>query len=390
MKQFKLFGSFILIIVIFLIAGQRTDTLFVSGGANITRLSTPSAGITSANVDTSHTRHMHADSATIPVFKGTKTLRDSTAFTGGVWGLRLTTPSAGITRANIDSSHTRHPTADSATIPVFKGNETHRADSVYFADIGRFAGKLYAPVADIDSLVGNVNIGSNLKVGSVNTLTSSSSPATIILDNSYADTADRKRCKMYILKDTATENYYGFGIGPRANFTYHTLYSHEFYVDDTLIMRIGDSLFTDKRNVKINGALSTTTINTGLGATEVPVFLDTTFYDSLYDYTTYRSRVLARIIKVGNLVTLYQPALYGIVSGSDVTIRGLPTSLLPTDTIRQNIKTISYSGYKPGSADIYNGVINLFRYYPATDDYDYLSGSAPVGINTSILQWMVY
>lgn len=52
--------------------------------------------------------------------------------------------------------------ADSATIPVFKGNETHRGDSNYFAGIGRFAGTLYAPKVDIDSMIGNVKIGGNI------------------------------------------------------------------------------------------------------------------------------------------------------------------------------------------------------------------------------------
>lgn len=70
-------------------AGTKTDTLYTSGGAYLTRLSTPAAGITRVNIDTSKTRHATADSATIPVLKGHTTKRDSTTFTGGIRGVRL-------------------------------------------------------------------------------------------------------------------------------------------------------------------------------------------------------------------------------------------------------------------------------------------------------------
>lgn len=66
-----------------------TDTIGVSGGLYTARLHTPSAGITAANIDTSKTRHATADSATIPVLKGHTTKRDSTTFTGGIRGVRL-------------------------------------------------------------------------------------------------------------------------------------------------------------------------------------------------------------------------------------------------------------------------------------------------------------
>lgn len=73
-----------------------SDTMYNSGGLYSERVSTPSAGITRANIDTSKTRHLNADSATISVFKGTKIIRDSSAFTGGVNIARVWTPQLNI------------------------------------------------------------------------------------------------------------------------------------------------------------------------------------------------------------------------------------------------------------------------------------------------------
>lgn len=83
------FFSIVLLLAFVARAGTRTDTLYTSGGAYLTRLSTPSAGITAANIDTLHNRHATVDSATIPVLKGHTTKRDSTTFTGGIRGVRL-------------------------------------------------------------------------------------------------------------------------------------------------------------------------------------------------------------------------------------------------------------------------------------------------------------
>lgn len=76
-----------------------SDTMYNSGGLYSERVSTPSAGITRINIDTSKTRHLNADSATISVFKGTKIIRDSSAFTGGVNIARVWTPQLNITNA---------------------------------------------------------------------------------------------------------------------------------------------------------------------------------------------------------------------------------------------------------------------------------------------------
>jgi hypothetical protein len=52
---------------------------------------------------------------------------------------------------------------------------------------------------------------------------------------------------------------------------------------------------------------------------------DTTFYDSIYDGSTYRARQLSRIVRIGNVVTLYQGQILGIITAStETTIRGIP------------------------------------------------------------------
>lgn len=65
------------------ISGKKVDSLYLRTFQAVT------AGITAANIDTSHSRHATADSATIPVLKGTKTFRDSSYFAGGLRGSRL-------------------------------------------------------------------------------------------------------------------------------------------------------------------------------------------------------------------------------------------------------------------------------------------------------------
>ena len=64
------FISIILMVYCVAFSGVKSDTSYISGGSYTGRLHTPSAGITRANMDTSHTRHATADSATIPVLKG--------------------------------------------------------------------------------------------------------------------------------------------------------------------------------------------------------------------------------------------------------------------------------------------------------------------------------
>lgn len=65
------------------VSGKNVDSLYMRTFLAVT------AGITRISTDSSYHRVITADSATIPVFKGTKTFRDSSYFAGGLRGLRL-------------------------------------------------------------------------------------------------------------------------------------------------------------------------------------------------------------------------------------------------------------------------------------------------------------
>jgi hypothetical protein len=63
--------------------------------------------------------------------------------------------------------------------------------------------------------------------------------------------------------------------------------------------------------------------------TDYMTYNDTTFYDSLYDGSTYRARGLCRLIQVGKQITMYQPSLFGtITAGQQTQIRGIPSKYL--------------------------------------------------------------
>jgi hypothetical protein len=69
-------------------------------------------------------------------------------------------------------------------------------------------------------------------------------------------------------------------------------------------------------------------------------YTDTTFYDSLFDGSTYRARGLARVVKIGNIITLYQPGLSGTITTSTPTsISGIPAKFFPSaNTISRLVK----------------------------------------------------
>jgi hypothetical protein len=58
-------------------------------------------------------------------------------------------------------------------------------------------------------------------------------------------------------------------------------------------------------------------------------YIDTTFYDSLFDNTTYRTRALARIVKIGSLITIYQPQMIDNISSGTAFIKGVPSKFMP-------------------------------------------------------------
>lgn len=226
----NLFLSFSIVLTLFCIAGAgtRTDTLYASGGAYLTRMSTPSAGIT---------------------------------------------------RANIDTSHTRHATADSATIPIFKGNETHR-DSAYFA--GGLRGlRLYTPQATIDSIIGLLKIGDSLYVGKPSGLSATSKKTITFRSGGFAEPAPYLQGsngdKLILYRDLASVYDGTIGVGSSGNLWIKSVgaagaASVEVYVDSACAapkFRVTKDSIKCNETVFADSGIVTTTLNTGNGDNEL-------------------------------------------------------------------------------------------------------------------------
>ncbi len=104
----------------------------------------------------------------------------------------------------------------------------------------------------------------------------------------------------------------------------------DFYVDSsTNAMRI---LYNGWTQCKLhNTALTRSDSGLTTNGEDTLKYNDTTFYDSLFDGSTYRARGLARIVQIGAHITMYQPTLSGTITASTPTyIKGLPAKYKPS------------------------------------------------------------
>lgn len=170
-----------------------------------------------------------------------------------------------------------------------------------------------------------------------------------------------------------------------------------------------------------SGALTGTTLNTGNGANElypmnqavtttsdvvfdstrtrVSVFdsvklgtgsflknyLDTTFYDSLYEGSTYLKRALARIVQIGKIVTLYQPNCYAPASGGFMTLRGLPTKFKPNPGITLSSVVRNNAYITLGQIGV--GGTNSYLYLFKSDGSNLDAGDS--GANFTCITWII-
>jgi len=88
---------------------------------------------------------------------------------------------------------------------------------------------------------------------------------------------------------------------------------------------------------------------------------DTTFYDSLFDGSTYKSRAVCRIVKVGKIISFTQPDLIATLTGGLVTsLKGIPSTYLPGTKwasitwLRQNGADLAGVIYRSGSDMVLN------------------------------------
>lgn len=309
------------------------------------------------------------------------------------------------TRATVDSLKIRKIDSDSATIPIFKGNETHR-DSAYFA--GGLRGlRLYFPQADIDSLVGDVKTGGYLYVRSHtygDPSTSGTSQPSLILrlrgnDNGILDFGEYATGGDYWLQVTdiltMATNYnlvlnpnggkIGIGKKPTATLDVNGTVAATAFSGPLTGNAATATTATNQSGGTV--AATTGTFSTGItiaGGSQLTTYLDTTFYDSLYDNTTYRARALCRIVQVGKNVTLYQPEMLGTLSGGDVFIKGIPSKFTGS---------VAFSGAVPVLANI-NASLGLMNNdggnvisIKAATTASLASGTG--GIRATCFSWMI-
>jgi hypothetical protein len=114
--------------------------------------------------------------------------------------------------------------------------------------------------------------------------------------------------------------------------------------------------FVDSGNVRITGNLYL-----GSSTSALSTYIDTTFKDSLFDGTTYRTYTAsARIVQIGSIVNLYQPALTGTISAGTVTyIKGIPAKFFPSTTPKIPVQINNSGTYDIGVAYFDGSVIEI-------------------------------
>jgi hypothetical protein len=294
---------------------------------------------------------------------------------------------AGITRMNIDTAKVRAEAIDTLTAGIIKGAKTFRDTSnftggAYFAGIARFAGTLYAPKVDIDSMVGDVKIGGNLSI---------SVPA----NNCYYS-ANSQCGTIYFGSSKTGGGYFHAGVENAMKILgvggYPLVISHSsnqpiiFGTNDIERARIHGN-----GNVKFAGACTTSTLNTDSitinGGSYLSAYLDTTFYDSLYDANTYITNSTARIVKIGKIVTLYQPEMIGTLSGGNVLLKGIPTNLKPSGgTYSPCVVKVGIVSY-PGVLSFSSGLFYLL--YDNGTAYGNPAAGSDRGLHCCTITWVI-
>lgn len=228
--------------------------------------------------------------------------------------------------ATIDTSHTRHATADSATFTKIKGAKTISdtttfAGGAYFAGIARFAGTLYAPTVDIDSMIGDVKIGGKalitgyVGIGTNNPLTN-----------------------LHVVGGIATFNSssIGFSAGSTGSSNDISLQNYANSAKTVNIKSDGPSYITGSLKV---AACTTTTLNTDSikinGGSYLNTFETGSFPCTLStSYVTVEQTGTIYYQVVGGQVILRIPPLYGESNSTTLAIKfgSAPNVIKPSST----------------------------------------------------------
>ena len=174
-----------------------------------------------------------------------------------------------------------------------------------------------------------------------------------------------------------------------------------------------------------SGALTGTTLNTGNGANELhpmnqgvrttddvtfdstrtrvsvfdsvklgtgsffKTYLDTTFYDSLYDGDSYKTRALCRVVQIGNQVTMYQPAMTATSFSAGPIIRGLPSKFLPNNIYLPCLIYMNSSTSESGVLEFNNTSVGTPYTFVLKSTGIPSIGSGQHGLRNSQFTWII-
>lgn len=161
---------------------------------------------------------------------------------------------------------------------------------------------------------------------------------------------------------------------------------HSYGKDAYLYVDSGDfhiNLIDPSKKFFVNGNMSYHAGNLTPAAIGAAPYLDTTFYDSLFDGATYKARALCRLVKIGDVVTFTQNALFATLAGGNVIyLKGIPSSYLPVTG------WTSLAFARQNSADIigllYMDVSNL-----TISQMDNVFSAGTGGINHTTFTWTI-
>lgn len=224
----------------------------------------------------------------------------------------------------------------------------------------------------------------NMYVG-IGTTGSTPTPNFINLGKTCSDGSVASKCKMFVYDDGANE-LYGMSIGPQSDLQYHAHSSvststHRFYVNDVEKFRVDNSGSTSK------GKIMADSITTN--GTDYMIYNDTTFYDSLYDGGSYKSRVLCRIVQVGNKITLYHPAITASSFSTGPILRGLPSKFLPSNIYVPCLVYMNSSTSEMGVLEFNNASLGTPYTFILKETSLSSTGSGQYGIRNSVFTWII-
>jgi hypothetical protein len=239
-------------------------------------------------------------------------------------------------------------------IPVINGNVTFRGivtgqDAIYDSTDSRIitADSAVIPVADIDSLVGDVKVGGNALINggitAKNSISISGGASETVSEGAFL-TLQSPSTSDYSIIQQITD-----GIG------FYT-YTSPGWNLRMILREAGD--------LNVAGTVAAPSLQLGTGDL-LSVYDTGSFACSLFDNATYRAVVTARYTIIGNVVNLSIPSVTGTMSGVTTTFLGtIPTVIRPNRSALIGTTVILNNGALESGRIMYvTGTPERFRIY---------------------------